>query len=131
VRAGGQREHVLGVVSLRPEQLDDDQQRVPSADFEQLARSALEVTGDAALGLHMGEHVNTAAFHLVGALTEHATTLRQGIEAVMRYARIFTDRVSSELREDGKTASIRFAFPRGAALGPRLSAELAVTVFSP
>jgi AraC-like DNA-binding protein len=125
--AGGQREQLLAAARLEPARLDDRNDRLSFAEYERVQHAALAVSGDEALGLHMGEQLSAAAFDVLGHLTEHAASLRQSIEAIMRYSRVFSEAPSSALCEEGETASIRFNFRHGSAFSARLPAELAMS----
>jgi AraC-like DNA-binding protein len=108
-RAGAQRAQLLAAAEIDPSWLDDTQARLPLATYERAQLAALELSGDAALALHIGEQSSSAAFDVVGHLTAHAATLRQAIEATMRYSRILSQGAALILDEETETAVIRCA----------------------
>jgi AraC-like DNA-binding protein len=126
-RAGGRRDELLAAAAIDPQRLDDAYTRVPLDTYERAQLAALELCGDEALGLHMGEQSSSSAFDVLGHVTEHAPTLRQSLQTVLRYSRIVTDGPESLLCEEGETASIRYAQPSGASRSLRLPVELAMT----
>lgn len=126
-RAGVRRDRLLAAAGLDCRQLDDCNARLSLGQYDRVQRAALELSGDEALGLHMGEHVSSAAFDLLGHLAEHAATLRVGIETIARYSRILSEGPFAALIEEGETASVRYAFKRDASPSIRLLAELAMS----
>jgi AraC-like DNA-binding protein len=126
-RAGGRREELLAAAAIDPQQLDDAYARVPLDTYERAQLAALELSGDEALGLHMGEQSSSSAFAVLGHVTEHAPTLRQSIHTLSRYSRIVTDDSESVLCEEGETALIHCAQPSYVSRSLRLSLELAMS----
>jgi AraC-like DNA-binding protein len=126
-RAGGSRGQLLAAAGIDPRWLDDCNRRLSTANYDRVQLAALEASGDEALGLHMGELTSSSAFDVLGHLKEHAATLRQGIETILRYQPILGAAQKCVLSEEGKTASIRYALPSGASRSIRLPAELAMS----
>jgi AraC-like DNA-binding protein len=106
-RAGCERNTFLTAAAIAPCVLDDRNARLTLAEYERAEHVALELSGDAALGLHMAEHVSSAAFDVLGHLSVHASTLRHAIQALTRYSGIVSDGVQPLLCEDGDVASLQ------------------------
>ncbi|MEY4580998.1 MAG: hypothetical protein RL701_5701 [Pseudomonadota bacterium] len=121
------RSHWLAAAGFDPTLLDDSAARVTAAAYERVKRSALEASGDEALGLHMTGPRSGASFDVVAHLANHAATLREGLAAVIRYASIYSETAKFSLHERGETALLRMARRRSDATSTRLSAELAMT----
>jgi AraC-like DNA-binding protein len=126
--AGVPRQEFLTAAELDPARLNDGDARITVDEYDRLQLLALEMTGDAALGLHMGERASLAAFDVVGHLLSHAATMREGIQIFLRFHRILSDCADSKLLEDGDTGTIEYEFPRGAARANRIRSEFGMTV---
>lgn len=126
-RAGVHRDRLLTAAGIDAAQLDDSSIRLSLAEYDRVQLAALAVSGDEALGLRIGEHASSAAFDVLGHLTEHAATLRQSVETIIRYSHILSVGPDATLCEEGETASIRYAFPHGPSPTVRLVAELATS----
>lgn len=85
------------------------------------------MSGDPAFGLHMGEQARSAMFDVIGALTEHADTLRQNVVTMERYARLMAEDNTPVLHEEAETAAIRFPSLSGDWPAVRSTAEFAMT----
>jgi len=106
--------------------LDDPNARLDAATYDRLHELALELTGDPALGLHMAEHVQLTAFHVVGFLTVHCRTLRQAIELFARYRQLLSHCEPPRLREEGGRAILTCAFVAGSDRCNQLRAEFGI-----
>lgn len=125
--AGVERSRFLAEARLVPAQLEDANLQLSPADYARVARVALSITGDAALGLHIGEQANTSRFDVLGHLAEHSRTLREALQVSARYGRIVADGPRLELSEDTDAATIRLTLLRGASPGVALVAEFSTT----
>ncbi len=121
-QAGVGREELLRGTPLDPADLAGDA-RIDFADFALLQARALDLTGDEALGLHIGERASEAAFDLVAHLIVHAPTLREGVELCLRFQRMFADDAELSLHEKDATAAIHMDFPRTSPRADRMHAE--------
>jgi AraC-like DNA-binding protein len=126
--AGASRDEFLRAAALDQDRLKDGDSRFSLPDYDRIQLLALDMTGDDALGLHMGEQVSLAAFDVVGHLLAHATTMREAIELFLRFHRILSDCGDSKLHEKGDLATIEYEYPRGAPRCNRFRAEFGMTV---
>lgn len=126
-RVGVPRDRLLIATDLDPLRLDEYSARLPAADYDRIQIAAVELSRDEAFGLHLGEQATHTSFGLLGNLTVHATTLRQGIEGSIRYQCLLNDSLEPVLREEGEVASVRYPFPQVHSISDRLSSELAMT----
>src|SRR5262245_39316392 len=85
---GIERRAFLAAAGFEERRVDAAESRITLEEYDRLHELALDVTGDEALGLHLGERASSATYNLVGHLVEHATTLRQGIEALLRFHKL-------------------------------------------
>jgi AraC-like DNA-binding protein len=127
---GVSREEFLMRAGIASDRLDDPNGALEIPELDRIQELAIALTGDPALGLHMGEHARAPAYDVVGHLPSHTATLRETIEALIRFSRIHSD-VSAKLEERGDRALVAFQFP-GLPDAPatRFRAELSVTGFT-
>jgi AraC-like DNA-binding protein len=130
-RAGASGDRFLSEAGIDRRLLDDGNARLPAVDYIRSIDVALAVSGDPALGLHMGEQTRSVMFDVVGPLAEHAATLRQCVEASARYSPLLAEGHDPELREQGEVAVIRFPSLHGEWAAVRLTAEFAMTALLP
>ncbi len=123
---GVSRDRLLDAAGLDREALEDCNARISVTEYDRVQVAALELSGDEALGLHLGWQSKTASFDLIGHLSDHAPTLRESIETVMRFQALLSDDPEPALCEDGDVATIRYAFPRIHSPGIRMASELAM-----
>ncbi len=126
-QAGVTRDRLLAGTGVRAAQLEGSDARIEYGVFAEVQMRALDLTGDDALGLHVGERASEAAFDLIAHLIVHAPTLRDGIEHVLQFQAVFSDDSTITLVEKGDIASLRFRFPRTTVRADRMHAELAMT----
>jgi AraC-like DNA-binding protein len=122
-RAGVGREQLLATTQVDLGRLDGREARLEFAEFARLQLRALDLTGDEALGLHIGEQASEAAFDLVAHLIVHAPTLRDGIGLCLRFQRVFSDDAELTLDENADSATIRLSFSRATLRSDRMYAE--------
>jgi hypothetical protein len=125
-RAGVSREALLQGTAIDARRLEDTIERFDFGDFERLQLRALDLTGDAALGLHMAERASEASFDLVAHLVAHAPTLREAIDICCQFERLFMDGAHLRLRVRGDVASLALEFVRRDPRSDRMLAEFAL-----
>jgi AraC-like DNA-binding protein len=126
--AGVDRERWFAAARFDARRLEDTNGRVEHEEYGRLQAVALELSGDPALGLRLGEASNVAAFDVIGHLAAHASTLRHGFDTVMRFGAILDDGGARwALEENGDSALLRCSFPATSAIGARMYAEFALS----
>jgi AraC-like DNA-binding protein len=109
---GVPRERFLAAAGIEPARLDDPDGRLNIDELNRIQEAALAVTGNPALGIHMGERASAPAYDVIGHLGTHAPTLRDCIEGLIRFSRIVSDaRPTLEERSDVATILFRFVGP--------------------
>ncbi len=126
-RAGASRGRFLSLAGIDPQLIEDRDARLRAIDYVRAIDAALTVSGDPAFGLHMGEQVRPVMFDVIGPLAEHAATLRQSVETIVRYARLLAEGYEPELHEHGEAAAIRFPSLSGNVAAVRVTAEFVMT----
>lgn len=129
IAAGIGRDRLLAAAAVDSLRLEDVDGRLEDVELDRVQAAALDLTGDAALGLHLGERATATAYDMVAYLTSHATTLRGGIDSFLKFERILSDTQGSALEERADTATLKLAIFHGEPRCTRLRAELAMTGF--
>ncbi|HEX4341516.1 MAG TPA: AraC family transcriptional regulator [Polyangiaceae bacterium] len=123
------RERFFEAAGFDPARLDEPDGRISLAEFDTYHELALDLTGDEALGLHLGEAATATTYNLVAHLVAHAATLRQGIDALIRFHRLVLDRAAWQLVEQDHTATLLYDVAPGNLRCRQFRAELAMTGF--
>src|ERR1700759_2556851 len=100
-RAGTDRARFLADAALENLQFDDLLARIPLEDYRRAVDVAYTLTGDAALGPHMGGRLATGSFDALGHVSEHSGCLRDALLSTLRYARIVSEGPRLQLEERG------------------------------
>jgi AraC-like DNA-binding protein len=82
---GFAREHLLAGTTLAETGISGIGARVSENDFAQLVRNAFELTGDPALGLHLGMRLNMSAHAVLGQAIMTCKDLHQVMELFLKY----------------------------------------------
>jgi AraC-like DNA-binding protein len=124
--AGVSRDDLLRAAGIERARVDDVDGRLGGDEIERAQLAALDLTGDEALGLHVGERVSTISFDVVAELASHAPTLREAFHAFARFHPIVTDGPDAALDEKHETATIAYRFPGTSPRCDRLRTEFAI-----
>jgi AraC-like DNA-binding protein len=122
-RAGASREHLFAATGIDVDRLASVHGRFELHEFAAFQTQALNITGDAALGLHMAEHATEASFDLMAPLVSHAPTLREALNLSLRFQPLLLEDGQLFLSETGSVAGVRFEFTRSSELADRMLAE--------
>ncbi len=99
--AGAEIEKVLGQPLIR---LQDPDRRIPVNTHYAFWAFALRVSGDPALGLHLGEIVEPDRMGLVGHIFFNSDTLESAIDEYTRLHRLVNEAVEISFRREGDRA---------------------------
>jgi AraC-like DNA-binding protein len=124
--AGVARNDLLRAAQIDPRRLDDIDGRLDRDEYDRVQTAALDLTGDEALGLHMGERVTNRAFDVLADLATHAPTLRDAFQNFARFHRIVSDGPNASLAEHDDFAVVHYRFYRSSLRCNRLRAEFAM-----
>jgi AraC-like DNA-binding protein len=75
--------------------LTDPDMRVPEASVEMAWRLAEGLTGDSAIGIHLAEWLPRGALDLIEYAFRSSTSLERGLERLVRYGCVLSDRVAA------------------------------------
>jgi AraC-like DNA-binding protein len=93
---------------ITPAQLNTPDHRITGAQARAIWQLAVERTGDADFGLHLGEQAQPAVLGLVGYVMLSATDLRAALEKLIRYTNVLTNGVRGRLECQRGQAHIEF-----------------------
>lgn len=89
-RRGVNTEELCAAAGIEPALLQKPDQQIPGALHSAVWREAIKRTGDENLGLHLGEVFNLATFGIVGYVLVNCQTLKEALEKLSRYTRLFS-----------------------------------------
>jgi len=124
--AGVARDDLLRAAQIDPRRLDHIDGRLDHDEYDRAQTAALDLTGDEALGLHMGERVTIRPFDVLADLASHAPTLRDAFQSFTRFHRIVSDGPDVSLYEQDDVATVRYRVLRSSSRCNRLRAEFAM-----
>jgi AraC-like DNA-binding protein len=127
--AGLASHDLLRAAGIDPHRLEDIDGRLDRAEYDRAQTAALDLTGDQALGLHMGERVSIRPFDVIADLASHAPTLRDAFQGFVRFHRIVCDGPDTAVYERDGVATVHYQFPRSTLCCNRLRAEFAMVGF--
>lgn len=91
---------------------DPLEQRVPLAQYRLLFQRAVELSGNAAFGLHCGLNVVSQAAHLIGPLIAHVVSLRGAIHELRQFQSLLFEGAVFLLSEHRDSAKLEVQIPR-------------------
>src|SRR4051812_35026187 len=89
-------------------ELSDPDRRVPEASVEAAWRLAGTLTHDDAVGVHLAEWLPRGALDLVEYAFRSSASLAVGLERLVRYGRVISDRVAVRLDANGDRLLLQF-----------------------
>jgi AraC-like DNA-binding protein len=99
--AGIDADAVLQKVGMQAEQLESPDLRTPHDAQEWFWQALLEVSGDAHIGLHLGEHVPIFKGQVLEYLFLSSPNFGEGLKRALNYQRLLSDAVHGELVDGG------------------------------
>ena len=92
---------------IEAERLSDPYGRFSEGELDACMLLSLELTNDAAFGLHWGEHSPMMQYDVLASLIPQAKSLRAAIEAALRFQPIMADRPELEFADRHGSATFR------------------------
>lgn len=89
---------------MDPNELDDACQFVTVQAFDRVANAALKLSGDPALGLHVGANAPARSLHVVGQMLLSCRTMRDAISAYGKFSPLILPESKWTLREGPELA---------------------------
>jgi len=91
VAEGARRDDLLAASGVDRADLADQDGRVPFDGYVALMRAAKDLTGDPALALHYGEHVDISQVSIVGLIGQASETMLDALMQLNRYVRLVVE----------------------------------------
>ena len=107
VSMGASEQELAERAEINPQDLLDQDKRIPFRKYVALMRAAKLACKDPALGLHYGEAVDVSEISIVGLLGRASETMVDAFAQLKRYARLIV-----EVEVESTNADDRFAFSR-------------------
>lgn len=114
---------ILSDTDISEEMLSNIRVRVPFAALARVVEAAIALSGDAGLGLSIGEHAPASMLQLLGYLLQSCRTLRDAAGLLQRYSPLLSDGLGYELSESGEVARFNYHCPVPLGLTSRFGAE--------
>lgn len=100
-QAGCDRGQLLEGTTLAASGIDTIGARVEDTDFSQLASNALELTGNAALGLQLGLRLNLGTHAILGQAFMTCRNLGEAIELFLKYRHLLSSNLQLKFEDNG------------------------------
>jgi len=121
---GFSRQAFLDASGFDAERLDVQDARLELEEFDALVEVALDLTGEPSLGLRMGSETYSITYGVAATVVAHATTLRDAVDALLRYQRLLSDHAGMELKDDGRRATLAYQVDVGPSRCRKFRAEV-------
>ena len=92
---------------IDPTALADSEARFARSSYDQLWPAAAKWTGDAGIGLHVGEQIQPRAVNILGYLLMSSSTVGEGLERAIHYHRVIASENWIEIDKRPGSMSIR------------------------
>jgi AraC-like DNA-binding protein len=99
---GYARERLLANTSLAQSGISGIGARVDDMDFQQLVHNALDITGDPALGIKLGQRLNLSSHAILGQTFMTCRDLRQVLQLFLKYYHLLSDSLELEHSLEGE-----------------------------
>jgi AraC-like DNA-binding protein len=106
VQRWGVRDALLVGTGVREEELTDPDARLPVRTFEAIVERARSLTGEPAIGVHLGLQMRVSAHGYLGFAAMTAANVREALELAVRFAPTRTTALALRLRVDGAEAAL-------------------------
>lgn len=95
-------EEVFAHAGIPAARLDDPDGLISASDIRLLTKSVIELTGDPALGLHLGQEIGIEMLDLVGMAVASAPDLRSALEMLTQYSPLLSTLAEITLVQEGE-----------------------------
>lgn len=99
-------EDVFAHAGIPAARLDDPEGLISASDTRKLINSTLALTGDPALGLHLGQEIGIEMLDLVGMAVSNAPDLRGALDMMTRYGPLLSTLGRVTVSEDGERVRV-------------------------
>lgn len=117
---------LLSAAGFDPGRIEQAEGRVSQAEYDALVELALDLTGDPALGLHMGSAARALESSLAAQVVLQAKSLRDSMKLAAQFHRLHTDEIPFIVEEGSGTTIVRVTGASGSLRCRRFAAEVGV-----
>ena len=129
-RVGIARSEVLRGTEIDPALLDSPDERMTRGQLYTLCERVLDLTNDAAFGLHWAETLTDRSFAPISHLIAHSSSLRQALELLAQFSQLLADQTDYRIYEQDDAIVVECLVLEGESLRlKRMSAEMMVGGF--
>lgn len=96
---GADRRILLQLADKTLEELNDDNLTFEAGIYNQIVEKAIELTGDAYLGLHLGEYLSLSAAGLIVQIVQSSGTVEEALRYIVQFANLGCQALPFQLRE--------------------------------
>lgn len=109
-KSSKERKDFLQTINLTEEQLVSIESRLLVNHYHRIWNHAQVLTGDAAIGFHVGMHHNSNCMSLVSNLLLHSSNLEQGIEQYIEYAKLLNTGIQIDIDKGLENTKLKFSY---------------------
>jgi AraC-like DNA-binding protein len=120
-------EDCLRKAGISAQQFETPYGWVEVSELDRLIQSAVEISGDAAFGLHWSERSPMMKFDVLATATAYAPTLREALACVLRFQTLLCERAELTLIEGEGSLHLCFTPVATTELSARVRAELGIS----
>ena len=102
---------VIEPAGIHKDQLYNSQLRTSHAAQQKFWEAAEAVSGDANIGLHLGEHMPLFKGQILEYLFFSSSCFGEGLQRMLNYQRLLSDAVEVQLNNDDSGTYLRFGYP--------------------
>lgn len=103
---GASAEEICRAAGVASALLTEPDKQIAGHHIYRAWQKAEELTGDADIGLHLGEQIHPTAIGLIGFVMLSCETLGEALEKLTRYTNLMSDGIKGKLLSEKSTASI-------------------------
>ena len=101
---------LLEEAEIDPAHVINADRRIPVPKMQKLWRSAVQVTGDEAFGLHAAEQLQPATLQGLGLALLASDTLYDALKRLVRFSQVLSSGLRVELEEEGEYVNLVYLF---------------------
>lgn len=120
--------HALAGIGVRDDQLNDLRSRFSYAEMDRIIEKAIDLTGDAGLGLSIGMNAPESMLQVLGHLIVSCRTLRDAWGLFERYVPLVAEGMTWSLVEDQEQARFVYHCPISYGRSTRFASEYALAM---
>ncbi|WP_250431772.1 AraC family transcriptional regulator [Pontibacter ruber] len=126
---GHDAESIARAAGIKPEQLQDVNARITIAQMVALWQTAVQVTGDPDVALHVSEAVNPTSAGLIAYVMMNALTLHESLRKLCKYQDIVCEGIRTSLQVQQQEAHVVLQVVSPALTDPRHAIDSEMVIY--